>query len=126
MAQTYDSKSEIYQEVELLTICIDVTLLALILFMICYIVARYLCRLQIKSRLIVMFYIFAFLTTGFRLAQTVSMLITVNKKILNQNVKTDVETSDKIETMNESLANIFMTCVGLVIVSNMYKIAISI
>ena len=126
MAQTYDSKSEIYQEVELLTICIDVTLLALILFMICYIVARYLCRLQIKSRLIVMFYIFAFLTTGFRLAQTVSMLITVNKKIMNQNVKTDVETSDKIETMNESLANIFMTCVGLVIVSNMYKIAISI
>ena len=83
MAQTYDSKSEIYQEVELLTICIDVTLLALILFMICYIVARYLCRLQIKSRLIVMFYIFAFLTTGFRLAQTVSMLITVNKKIMN-------------------------------------------
>ena len=100
--------------------------MALILFMICYIVARYLCRLQIKSRLIVMFYIFAFLTTGFRLAQTVSMLITVNKKIMNQNVKTDVETSDKIETMNESLANIFMTCVGLVIVSNMYKIAISI
>ena len=59
---------EIYQEVELLIVCIDVTLLVLMLFMICYIIARYLCRLKIKSNLIVLFYTTSFLATVFRLA----------------------------------------------------------
>ena len=43
-----------------------------------------------------------------------------------EKIKQESDHSFSIEILFETLANIFMNCVGLVIVANMYKIAISI
>ena len=59
------------------------------------------------------------------------MLIKVNEKIMTpkqetEKIKQESDHSFSLEILFETLANIFMNCVGLVIVANMYKIAISI
>ena len=62
----------------LVFVCIDGVLLAFNLAAMCYIIFRYLLRLRIKNSLVLLFYLFAFLTTVFRIIQTVSILTTVN------------------------------------------------
>ena len=89
----------------------------------CYIFVRYIIRLKIQSRLIIFFYVFAFLTTVFRCLQTISVMRTVNGKIMNIDHR---QAFDGAWSISECLANIFTICTGLVIVATMYKIAISI
>ena len=107
----------------LISICVSLVLLCLNLLVMCYIFVRYILRLKIKSRLVILFYVFAFLTTAFRCIQTVSVMDTVNHKIMDINY---IQTIEDTEHVSENLANVFTVCMGLIIVATMYKIAISI
>ena len=80
---SYDLTREIYAEIVLVSICVDLVLLSLNLLAMCYIFIRYIVRLKIKSRLVIFFYLFAFLATAFRCIQTIAVLTTVNKKIID-------------------------------------------
>lgn len=80
-------------------------------------------RLKIKNTLVLLFYLFAFLTTVFRIIQTVSILSTVNAKIMEMELPDQDELGT--ESISDSLSVVFTTAMGLVIVATMYKIAVS-
>ena len=122
-SESYDLEREIYAEIVLVSICVDLVLLSLNLLAMCYIFVRYIVRLKIRSRLVIFFYVFAFLATAFRCIQTIAVLTTVNKKIMDVSYK---QTGTDTEHISESFANIFTMCMGLIIVASMYKIAVSI
>ena len=107
----------------LIFVCIDCVLLAFNLAAMCYIFIRYMVRLKIKNTLVLLFYLFAFLTTVFRIIQTVSILSTVNDKIMDKEEYHEDELGP--ESISDSLSMVCTTAMGLVIVATMYKIAVS-
>ena len=120
--ESFDMEEDIYGEIVLVSICLCFVLLCLDLLAMCYIFIRYILRLKIRSRVVILFYLFAFLTTVFRCIQTISNLTTVNRKIMD----VTYDDTKNMERISASIANLFTICMGLIIVATMYKIAVSI
>ena len=102
---------------------IDCAMLFFNLIFALYISAWYFCRLQVKAPLIIFFYIFADLTTFFRLIEIVFILVDLvqhdgRDKIVYLFTETKVE-------ICRSIAYLTFLAVGLVVVSTMFQIALS-
>ena len=112
----------ILQEFVLLLACIDTVFLVMILFLMVYVVVHYIIRLKIKSKFVIFFYLLAFLTTACQIVQSLAIIKNWDETLnVNANDYTPVTT----ENVAESLAKVFNTALGLLIIATMFKIAVS-
>ena len=102
---------------------IDCALLFFNLIFALYISAVYFCRLQVKAPFIILFYVFADLTTFFRLVECIFIVVDlVHHDGEDQIIYLFTET--KVEICR-SVAYLTFLGVGIVVVSTMFQIALS-
>ena len=112
----------ILQEFVLLLACIDTVFLILILSFMIYVIVHYIIRLKIKNKFVIFFYLLAFLTIVCQIVQSLAIIINWEETLV---VHKDDYTPVNTENVAESLAKVFNTALGLLIIATMFKIAVS-
>ena len=112
----------ILQEFVLLLACIDTVFLIILLALLTYVVVHYIIRLKIKNKFVIVFYLLAFLTIACQIVQSLSIIINWDKTLY---VRKDDYTPINTQNVADSLAKVFNTALGLVVIATMFKIAVS-
>ena len=116
------------QENEVLSLIIlfsiDCVILTFNLAFALYISVNYFCRLRVKAPLIILFYVFADLTTFFRLVEMVFILLVLLKYDNSESKILRLFTETKVEICR-SIAYLTYLAVGMIVVSTMFQIGLS-
>ena len=102
----------------------DCALLLFNLVFALYISARYFCRLHVRGPFIILFYVFVDLTTVFRLIEMVFILVELVQHDAGKTKIVSLFTEKKVEYCR-SIAYVAFLGVGLVVVSTMFQIGLS-